>query len=121
MSANEISDAIRAQFVFTAANPPVLIRSVGVIQASLTRAGVGAYTVKLEQPVGFGSIVDSRDNVAVHASVNADVGVASFANATTLPASGQPGIGVFTYNAAGAAADTGATISVTVFNLPNRS
>jgi hypothetical protein len=116
MAANEVANSIHAQFKFSADNPPVLQGSVGVIASSLTRTGAGQYTIQLEEQVA-GSI---NGRTVIECSAN-DVSAASFAACAEVPVAGRGALLINARNLAGALNDTGASIAVTVFDLPNVS
>lgn len=109
----EIPNFEAAFIVFTAANPPVVVASNGMDEATLARGGPGVYTVTMDRPGNndLNSVVrPSRSGGGTASNVNASI----TAGGGTAPST----LDVQVFDAAGAAADTADIIFVEVLRFP---
>lgn len=101
----EIKNMVHAMAVFTAANPPVMVKSFGV--TGVTRLGAGIYDLTLRDPM---QVADGTSLVTVSGG-GTNVGAAAVLN-------GSGGCRVTAYNAAGAAADGAGVVTAMVIAYP---
>lgn len=111
MAAIEIANLLQAMASFTAANPPVVQRSCGVL--TVTRTGVGVYRLALEEAI---------PTALTPPQIQADaaLGGAGGAIATIAANNGVGGIDVTTLDAAGAAVDGGNVVNFKCWRYPTQ-
>lgn len=109
MAAIEISNLLQAMCSFTAANPPVMQRSNGVL--SVTRIVAGQYRLVLEEAIPVAL-------TPPQVQPDADLASAGTAIATACVNNGLGGIDVLTIDAAGALVDGGNVVSFKCWRYP---
>lgn len=111
MAAIKIANLLQAMASFTAANPPVVQRSCGVI--SVTRQGAGVYRLVLEEAIPAALTPPQMQPDANLASTGGAIASVAFNN-------GLGGIDITTLDAAGVAVDGGNVVNFKCWRYPTQ-